>query len=127
MPLRWKIDPDDRIVVVVADGQVCRAEVDRMLDDMVTAGALGYRKLFDGASGETAMSPMELLSLGIRMRSFHNQGPMGPLAVIVPAEKWGIIARVLGMLATARRPMRIFNDAPGAYRWLRSRDAVGRR
>ena len=89
-----------------------------MLDEMVAEGALGYRKFFDGTHGETTMPPSDLLALGIRMRSLHQHGTMGPLAVIVPASKWGIIARVLGILATAKRPMRVFQNAGKARRWL---------
>ena len=124
MPLYWKIDPADRLMVVTAEGMVVREEVDRMLDDMVAQRALGYRKLFDGTDGDTAMDPTELLALGSRMRTLHRRGTMGPLAVIVPAGKWEIIARVLGMLAAARRPMKVFQNAGSARRWLDAREPV---
>jgi hypothetical protein len=122
MSLHWNIIHDDRLMVVVADGPVARQEIDRMLDDMVAEGALGYRKLFDGSQGDTSMSPSEILDLGVRMRSLHQLGTMGPLAVIVPDDKWGIIARVLGMLAAARRPMRVFQNTGKARRWLERQD-----
>lgn len=89
-----------------------------MLDEMVAEGALGHRKLFDGTRGDTTMHPSDILALGVRMRGLHGHGTMGPLAVIVPANKWGIIARVLGILATAKRPMRVFQNAVKAHRWL---------
>lgn len=118
MPLHWNIIPDKRLMVVAADGLVAREEVDRMLDDMIAEQALGYRKLFDGARGDTNMRPSEILALGVRMRSLHQHGTMGPLAVVVPVDKWGLIARVLGMLAAAKRPMRVFQNAGKARRWL---------
>ncbi len=112
-------------MVVVAEGLVARQEVDRMLDDMVAERALGYRKLFDGTLGDTAMGPSEILELGVRMRSLHRLGTMGPLAVVVPVDKWGLVSRVLGMLAAAKRPMRVFQNAGKARRWLDKRDLVG--
>jgi hypothetical protein len=118
MPLHWNINHGKHLMVVAAEGSVAREEVDQMLDEMVAEGALGYRKLFDGTHGDTAMPPSDLLALGVRMRTLHHHGTMGPLAVIVPANKWGIIARVLGILATANRPMRIFKAAGTAHRWL---------
>ena len=124
MPLHWNIIRDQHLMVVVAEGLVGREEVDRMLDDMVAEGVLGYRKLFDGTLGDTAMSPSDLLALGVRMRTLHQQGTMGPLAVIVPANKWGLIARVLGILAAAKRPMRVFQNTGRARRWLEKQSSA---
>lgn len=118
MPLHWDISHGKQLMVVVTDGLVAREEVDRMLDEMVAERALGYRKLFDGTHGDTDMPPSDLLALGVRMRALHRHGTMGPLAVIVPVDKWGIIARVLGILAAAKRPMRTFKNARSAHRWL---------
>lgn len=124
MPLHWDISHCDKLMVVVAEGVVARQEVDRMLDEMVAEGALGYRKLFDGTQGDTAMGPLEILDLGVRMRTLHKHGTMGPLAVVVPADKWGLVARVLGMLAAAKRPMRVFPNVAKARRWLKKHEPV---
>ena len=124
MSLQWDISHDNKLLVVVAEGLVIRQEVDRMLDDMVADGALGYRKLFDGTQGDTTMGPLEILDLGVRMRTVHQHGTMGPLAVVVPADKWGLVARVLGMLAAAKRPMRVFPNVAKARRWLNKHDPV---
>jgi hypothetical protein len=122
MPLLWDINHADKLMVVVADGIVTHEEVDRMLDDMVAERALGYRKLFDGTQGDTTMAPLEILDLGVRMRTLHEHGTMGPLAVIVPVEKYEMVARVLGLLAAAKRPMRLFQVAAKARRWLKKQD-----
>ena len=118
MPLHWTIDSRFKLFSVIADGHVDFGEVNRMLDAMAGADAHGYRKLFDGSQGDTQMSPTEILSLGVRMRSIHTTGPMGPLAMVVPDDKYYLIARVLGMLAAARRPMRVFKDPQKARQWL---------
>lgn len=85
---------------------------------MAGSGAMSYRKLFDGTDGDTSMTPDDLLQVGVRMRDFHALGPMGPLAVVVPAEKGEVVARVLGILAAADRPMRVFQSVRPALRWL---------
>ena len=52
----------------------------------------------------------------------HEPGiALGPLAVVIADNKYELLARVLGILAAARRPMRIFNDAGKARQWLASR------
>jgi len=124
MPLHWDIDHTHQLMVVVAEGMVTRQEVDRMLDDMIAERALGYRKLFDGAQGDTTMGPAEILDLGVRMRTLHQHGTMGPLAVVVPVDKWEMVARVLGMLAAAKRPMRVFQSVAKARRWLKKHEPV---
>lgn len=117
MPLRWTIDSQERLVTAVADGGVERQEMERFLDDLAAAEADGYRKLFDGGHGEAAMGLDDILALGIRMRGTHSVHEPGPLAVVVPPET-SRYARVLGMLAAARRPMRIFTDPTSARAWL---------
>src|SRR4051794_32372043 len=110
MPLQWTIDPKQRLVTAVADGDVTRADFDAFLDAVKAANAYPYRKLFDGLRGETRMGPDELLALGARMRASHETGPIGPLAAVIPDEKADLVARVLGILATAKRPMRVFRQ-----------------
>jgi hypothetical protein len=118
MPLRWTIDSQGCLFTVIAEGDVSRRDVDACLDAMAGSGAMTYRKLFDGTKGDTSMTPDDLLLVGVRMREFHAQGPMGPLAVVVPAEKGEVVARVLGILAAADRPMRVFQSVKPARRWL---------
>ncbi len=121
MPLHWTIDSKIKLFAATADGHVTLDDVNRMLDAMAGADAHGYRKLFDGSLGDTQMGPADLLNLGVRMRSIHATGAMGPLAIVVTDDKYYVIARVLGMLAAARRPMRVFKDPARARQWLDSR------
>ncbi len=118
MPLRWTIDPQEKLVTAVADGDVTRVEFDAFLDDMAHTGADSYRKLFDGGRGGTHMEADDILALGARMRATHENGPIGPLAVVVPADHVETIGRVLGMLAAAERPMRVFRQVGPARKWI---------
>ena len=118
MSLHWTIDRKQRLVTAVADGDVTRAEFEAFLDAIRNAGAYGYRKLFDGAHGDTQMNSEELLALGARMRASHGEGPIGALAAVISDDKAELVARVLGILATAKRPMRIFRQVAPARRWI---------
>jgi hypothetical protein len=90
-----------------------------MLDALVGSGALGYRKLFDGSQADTRLGALDILNIGVRMRALHGDGaPLGPLAVVIPADKYPLLSRVLGILATPRRPMRIFSEVDRARKWL---------
>lgn len=119
MPLHWQIDSREKVFMAVADGSVEFEDVERMLDAMASSGATAYRKLFDGLRGETRMSPSELLTLGVRMRAMHAVAArLGPVAVVIPHDKRLRLMRLLGILAAADRPLRIFNDLDSAHRWL---------
>ncbi len=120
MSLYWTIDSEARLITAVADGNVTSGDIEALLDEMASRGVMTYRKLFDGSQGETEMGPDDLLVLGVRFRQFHALGPMGPLAVVVPDDKAELVARVLGMLAAADRPMRVFSAFAPARRWLDS-------
>ncbi len=120
MSLDWTIDAEAQLVVIVADGDFARRDVETLLDDLASSGAMAYRKLFDGSRGDTSMSSEDLLMLGVRFRAIHARERMGPLAVVVPDHRAELVARVLGILAVADRPMRVFRAPALARRWLES-------
>lgn len=118
MPLRWKIESKERLLTVIAEGDVTRPEVDALLDTIERADLFGYRKLFDGIGADTTMGPDNILALGVRMRTHHADHAVGPLAIAVPDDKVALISRVLGMLAAARRPLRVFHEVEAARDWI---------
>ncbi len=118
VPLDWTLDSDRRFMHAVATGEVTRPEVEGFLDAIMGHRALGYRKLFDAGQADTRMGPDELLGLGMRMRSMHFEGTMGPLAMVIPPDKGDSLDRMVGMIAAADRPMRVFRDARKARRWI---------
>jgi hypothetical protein len=63
------------------------------------------------------MDTDELLAIGARIRSLQ-QGAVGPLAFVMQKHRLARLARILGILATARRPMRLFEQPEPARRWL---------
>ena len=115
--LNWGIDAQARIVSVTATGDVTRADFDAFLDEVVAGDALAYGKLFDGSAGYTSMSHMDLMAIGIRLKSFQER-PVGALAIVLPPGEFELVARILGILATAKRPMRLFKTRHAAQRWL---------
>lgn len=122
MPLHWTIDSRAKILVATGDGPIVLDDINRMLDVIVGSNILGYRKLFDGRLAVTEMEPTHLLSIGVRLRSIHEAAgsALGPLALVVRDENYWQVARVLGILAVPKRPMRVFKQAAKARTWLDS-------
>lgn len=105
-------------MTAVAEGDVRKEEASAYLDAMVGAGADGYRRLFDGSHGEAAMSDNEIMELAVRMRGIQELGSPGPLAIVMPGEKYEQFARMLGILAIPQRPLRFFEHPDPARAWL---------
>lgn len=118
MPLHWTIDSKAKLLTVVAEGDVTRAEFESYLDVIDQAGLHTYRKLFDGIGADTSMGQEQILAIGVRMRASHRTQPVGPLAVAVAEDKVAMVSRVLGMLAAANRPMRVFHESGPARDWI---------
>lgn len=121
MPLHWTVDSKDRLVIAIAEGDVTRAHVEEYISAMNGAGTLSYRKLFDASQGDTRMTSEDMLAIGVQIRTRHAAGgKQGPLAVVVPPDKAELVSRVLGILAAADRPMRVFSASEPARRWIES-------
>jgi hypothetical protein len=127
MPIHWTIDSKHQLMTVVAEGDVTRPEFEAYLDVIDNAELHAYRKLFDGSSADTSMGTDNILAVGVRMRSAHHTRPVGPLAVVVSENKIDMVARILGMLAAANRPMRVFQQADPARDWILKQSLQGTR
>ena len=128
MALHWFIDFRKRLIVITAEGAVSRAEIDGLLDAVTGAKALGYRKLVDATAGKFALSAVDLLAIGARVRSLHT-GSVGAVAIVLPGrlprddepeDAPTLVARLIGILASAKRPLRLFKTVSSAKRWLDS-------
>ena len=118
MPLYWIIDSRAKLVSAVAEGEVTLADAMAFLRTVAGAEVSGYRKLFDGRAGTSAMTAQELLVITAEIRSHHSLGKVGALAIVAHPEQTEPFARVLGALALADRPMRLFDNPTRARNWL---------
>ncbi|WP_421997810.1 hypothetical protein [Reyranella sp.] len=80
---------------------------------------MSYRKLFDGLEGTAPVDAFETLQIGVRLQSYQGN-VLGHLAIVLQKEKTSALARMLGLVATGKRPLRIFTRRRAAQRWLDS-------
>jgi hypothetical protein len=118
MPLYWTIDSKARLFTAVAEGNVSLNDAIDLLDAMAGAKAMPYRKLFDGRAAMPTMTPDEMLSLCANIRSYHDRGMMGALAIVATPEQTVLFARLLGALASAKRPIKMFENPRQARNWI---------
>lgn len=118
MPLYWIIDSRNELVTATAEGDVSLAEAMSFLRTLSGAKVTSYRKLFDGRAGTSSMTAQEMLVMTAEIRSHHGKGKVGALAIVANPEQTEPFARVLGALALADRPMRLFDSLTRARNWL---------
>ena len=119
VPVHWRIDSRSRLVLVTAEGEVTRAEMEEYLEVVTGAGANGYAKIFDGRSGKGGMDVADMMALGARFRAMHSE-PHGPLAIVLPPVHRDRLEPVLGVLAAAERPIRFFTSLRTAMGWIKA-------
>jgi hypothetical protein len=118
MPLYWTIDSKERLFTAVGEGEVGLTDATSLLEALAGSGALSYRKLFDGRAVQSAMTADELLAVCAKIRTYHDRGPIGAVAMVGTPEQTVRFARLLGALASADRPMKVFTSVRQARNWL---------
>ena len=118
MPLYWTIDSKRRLFTGYGEGDVTLADAMSLLEALAGAKALSYSKLFDGRAVQSVMTPDELLTLCAAIRTYHEKGPLGAVAMVGTPEQTLKFARLLGALASADRPMKVFSSLRQARNWL---------
>lgn len=119
MPIYWTIDSRQEFVVATAEGDITRMDAEEYLDVVDGSGALAYRKLYDGRAGKLVMNHEELMAIAARFRSYHHR-PVGPLAIVLLHDQAEPVVRLLGVLASADRPLKLFTSPAPARRWIES-------
>ena len=117
MPLHWTIDHDERLVVAVAEGKLVTDDVEPYLVEVVAQAAMPYRKIFDVSAPGVSLAVQEMQALGRSMRRFANNGPMGPLALVVGGHSH-LQAAIFADGAGVHRPVQIFKTRAEAEQWL---------
>lgn len=118
MPLHWTLQSKLRLVTVLAEGDVVRGEIEAYLDMVRAAKVSEWRKLIDSRTARFVLDPQTVGELGVRLRSADLAREMGPLAFVVPEFETPELIRLLGFLAAARRPMRVFDRLEPAQKWI---------
>ena len=121
MPVKWSINHEDRLVLASAEGDASMADLEQYVSEMVAAGGLPYRKLFDATYvAPGALRLAELRAFSKKVLELAKAGPIGPIAIVVGTELEQEMAEAFGKV-DAGRPLAIFSDPAKARQWLDSR------
>ena len=124
MPLRWEVDQSEKLVRITGEGTVTLKDVEAYLDEIVTAGAMPYAKLFDATAVDPKYDDHDLMMLGARMSAYRATLKGGPLAFVVAGgPTYEAVQRYIN-LAPAERAVAVFATVPEARAWLAAQPAT---
>jgi len=123
MPVQWTVSQPTRLVIAVAKGELRLRDIETYLDEVVTANALAYRKIFDMTQATPKLGDDDMMALGARIRAYISLGEIGPLAIVATTDKSFQQARMFAALAEADRPIKIFRELHLARQWLDAQSA----
>lgn len=118
MPFFWKIDSRERLVEIRAEGTISLADCLELAEVLDGARCLSYRKLLDGSSAQLELTDEQLMQVVVMVRSYHERGKVGPLAIVMAQERGARSGRLLGAFAAADRPLKLFTSERKARKWL---------
>lgn len=118
MPLRWEILHSEKLIHVVADGEVTLEEMEAYLDALVVANALAYSKLFDAAGVKPVYDDADMMAMGARMSAYASHFASGPLAVVGHDEAVVLAFKRFVNISSSKRPAAIFKTEKKARAWL---------
>ena len=118
MPIRWEIDQPNKLVRVTGEGTVTLKDVEVYLDQVVTAGAMPYAKLFDATNVDPEYDDHDLMMLAARMSAYRGTLKGAPLAfVVADGPVFEAVERYIN-LAPAERAVAVFSTVGEAQAWL---------
>jgi hypothetical protein len=118
VPLRYKIDHDQRLVHVQTEGTVHLADILDYLDAVAVKEAMPYAKLFDTSGADFVLSDDDVMVLGARVSAYAAMEPRGPVALVANSDNTNVLARRFVNLGGAKRPAKVFRHADEARAWL---------
>jgi len=120
MALLWSLDSSQHLVTVTAEGDVTRADIETYLSEIERSNAIDWRKLVDLREARMVLTEDDVLAIGLIFRQADASGDVGALAVVLPTSEPERAMRLLGFLAAAKRPMRLFKTIAPARRWVKT-------
>jgi hypothetical protein len=117
MPLRWEILHSEKLIHVVAEGEVTLKEMEEHFDALVVANALAYSKLFDATRLKPVYDDADVMAMGARLSAYTSHFASGPLAVVLAFKRFVNIS-------PSKRPAALFSTEKKARAWLATQAGV---
>jgi hypothetical protein len=127
MPLHVDISRLDRLVVIVARGQISADEMAAVKRQVVEGNVRTYAKIIDVSQGRSELTREEVQKIADLMRGAPDEAPRGPVAFVIDPNSIGF-PNMFADITEAERPIRLFRSLHEARAWIeRARQAPRQR
>lgn len=117
MPLHMDIVPIQRLVVIVARGEVTADDLANNVKELIAANVAHYAKIIDVSTSRWVLTKEQIDAIAETLRGDPKSDVRGPVAFIVRPEDEGF-AQVFSKVTEGDRPVRLFHSLHQARRWL---------
>ena len=117
MPLHMDIVPIQRLVVIVAHGEVTADDLANNVKELIAAKVAHYAKIIDVSTSHWVLTKEQIDAIANTLRGDPNSDMRGPVAFIVSPKDEGF-AQAFAGITEGDRPVRLFHSLHQARRWL---------
>jgi hypothetical protein len=117
MPLHMDIVPIQRLVVIVAHGEITADDLANNVKELIEARVAHYAKIIDVSSSHWVLTKEQIDAIAGTLRGDPNSDMRGPVAFIVSPNDEGF-AQAFAGITQGDRPVRLFHSLHQARRWL---------
>lgn len=116
MPIYLDINRLERVVMIIAQGDISDAEVRKAAQDLLAADVAPYAKIIDSSAAAMHETPEQVAAIVRMMREGPGHDRRGPVACVVDARKPGD-ALVFAEQSVEDRPIKLFTSLHAARQW----------
>lgn len=116
MPVYLDIDRLDRIVMIIAQGEIDDTEVRRVTQELLDADVSSYAKIIDNSAANMHETPEQIANVVRMMREGPGHEERGPVACVVDPRNPGD-ATLFAELSSGDRPIKLFTSLRAARAW----------
>lgn len=117
MPIHLEISRLNRLLVIVARGQVSQDDVRDLVAKMVEAEVRHFSKIIDVSGSTIDMSREEVERMAVSLRGEPGAAQRGAIAFVINPEREGF-ADLFAEATQGDRPVRLFRSLHDARKWL---------
>ena len=115
MPIYIDIHRLERVVMIVAQGDISDDEVRKAAQELLAADIAPFAKIIDSSAASMHETPEQVEAIVRMMREGWKEN-RGPVACVVDAKKPGD-AQLFAELSLDDRPIQLFTSLRAARRW----------
>lgn len=117
MSLRLDISPIDRLVMIVAAGQLTAEEIAATIKALIEANVPAYDKIVDVSQATSELTREQVIRIATLLRGPEDER-RGAVAFVIAPARIGA-ANLLADLTSGERPIQLFRSIHQARAWLR--------